>query len=111
MDVALLKAAALHANMTDLAAWLETGAATLWLPLAMIWVFWLVNLVGVRRYGWTVIVLMGLMLAGGLMVIIYGFLTPASTGATLIDSSGNWPVGDSAPPGRRRAGSPSCSAR
>ncbi len=97
MDVALLKAAALHAHMTDLAAWLETGVATLWLPLAMIWLFWLVNLVGVRKYGWTVIVLMSLMLAGGLVVIVYGFLTPASIGAALVEDSGNWTVSGAAP--------------
>jgi len=97
MDVALLKAAALHADMTGLAAWLETTTATLWLPLIMIWLFWLVNLVGVKEYGWTVIVLMVLMLLGGIVVIAYGFLTSPEAGRAAV-MAGDWKLADSAPP-------------
>ncbi|MEA3401778.1 MAG: APC family permease [Armatimonadota bacterium] len=97
MDVTLLKAAALYAGMQGAATWLEGSAATVWLPLGMIWLFWLVNLVGIRKYGWTVIVLMGLMLAGGLVVIVYGFVTPASESARAILQSGHWTPLDAAP--------------
>lgn len=103
MDVALLKAAALHAGLAGLAMWLESSAATIWLPLGMIWLFWLINLLGVKEYGWTVIVLMFLMLAGGLVVIVYGFLTPTATGAQLVSSSPNWqPIAHAPPQGGLR---------
>ncbi len=74
LDVALLRAAAVYAHMHALAAWLETDVARLFLPLAMVWIFWLVNLLGVRAYGRTVVVLMLLMLSGGLVLIVAGAL-------------------------------------
>ncbi len=97
MDVALLKAAALHGGLAGLAGWLETSAATLWLPLAMIWLFWFINLIGIREYGWTVLVLMVLMLAGGLVVIFYGFVTSAETGSRMVLDAGKWTPAASAP--------------
>jgi len=97
MDVALLKAAALHGNLEGLAHYLDSSSATLWLPLVMLWLFWLVNLVGIRSYGWTVIVLMSLMLLGGVVVIVYGFLTPPEVGQRLVLESGNWKPTDLPP--------------
>ncbi|MFO7946076.1 MAG: APC family permease [Armatimonadota bacterium] len=97
MDVALLKAAAMYADLSGVAAWLETPTATLLLPLAMIWLFWFLNIIGVREYGWTVIVLMVLMLIGGLVVIAYGFLTSPEVGRQMI-MAGDWELTESAPP-------------
>jgi len=79
MDVDLLQAAADYGNLTVLADILKTPQAHLWVPLVMIWLFWLLNVLGVRTYGITVIVLMFLMLAGGICIIIAGLLnTPAT---------------------------------
>ncbi|MCX7597706.1 MAG: APC family permease [Armatimonadetes bacterium] len=69
MDVALLKAAALYAHLDSLAAWLETPQARLGLPIAMIWLFWFINYIGVRIYGLTVSVLMLTMFAGGAVML------------------------------------------
>lgn len=90
MDVTLLKAAADYAGMTGLSAFLQTRSAQLWLPIALIWVFWLVNLLGVRKYGATVIVLMILMLAGGAAVIVVGFLSGPERWLLLAEQSGKW---------------------
>jgi amino acid transporter len=38
----------------------------------MIWLFWLVNILGIRTYGAVVVVLMILMLAGGAVLVVYG---------------------------------------
>ncbi len=72
MDVPLLKAAALYANQRGLADLLEMRAVRIVLPLLVVWVFWLINVVGVKTYGWTVIVLMALMLTGGACMIGVG---------------------------------------
>lgn len=77
MDVALLASGVgyleAYIGMGGLVAWLTSDLAKLVIPVAMIWLFWLINLLGVRTYGWTVIVLMILMLLGGVAVIITGF--------------------------------------
>jgi len=62
-----------YIGMRGVVAWLTSDAAKVVIPLAMIWLFWLINLLGVRTYGRTVIVLMILMLLGGVAVIITGF--------------------------------------
>ncbi|MCD6360096.1 MAG: APC family permease [Armatimonadetes bacterium] len=90
IDVTLLRAATIYAKMDTVAAFLETGAARLWIPIALIWIFWLVNLVGVRKYGITVIVLMILMLAGGAVIIAAGLLTTPDRWMALAEQSGNW---------------------
>lgn len=77
IDVALLASGVgyltAYTGTHGLVAWLTSDAAKVVIPLGMIWVFWLVNLLGVRTYGWTVIVLMMLMLLGGAAVIVVGF--------------------------------------
>ncbi len=77
MDVALLQSGVgyltPYVDVGPIFAFLSSGAAKLVVPLGMIWLFWLLNVLGVRTYGWTVIVLMTLMLLGGLAVIIVGF--------------------------------------
>ena len=90
IDVSLLRAATIYARMDGAAAFLQTGPARLWLPIALIWVFWLVNLLGVRKYGATVIVLMVLMLAGGLVVIVAGFGASPDRWLMLAERAGTW---------------------
>jgi APA family basic amino acid/polyamine antiporter len=79
MDVALLESGigylSPYMNVGPVFAFLSSGLAKLVIPLAMIWIFWFVNVIGVRTYGRTVVVLMFLMLLGGLAVIITGFLS------------------------------------
>lgn len=89
LDVALIRAAALYAHLDALAAWLETPAARLGIPIVMVWAFWLINLLGVRVYGATVIALMLLMLSGGLIVILAGaFTTHGSFAAAMAAREG-----------------------
>ena len=77
MDVALLESGigylSPYMNVDGVFAFLSSGTAKLIIPLAMIWLFWAINIVGVRTYAWTVILLMFLMFLGGIAVIITGF--------------------------------------
>jgi amino acid transporter len=77
VDVALLQSGIGYLNpymdLGPVYTFLSSDAAKLIVPLVMIWIFWLVNVLGVRTYGTTVIVLMFLMLLGGLCVIVAGF--------------------------------------
>ncbi len=74
LDIALLRDAAALWGLDGVAAGLNTAWGTLGLPLLMIWLFWLINIVGVRTFGITVIILMTLMLGGGLCLIAVGLL-------------------------------------
>lgn len=78
MDVALIESGigylSPYMDVGPVFAFLTTKAAKLIIPLAMIWIFWLLNILGVRTYGWTVVLLMTLMLLGGIAVIVTGFL-------------------------------------
>jgi APA family basic amino acid/polyamine antiporter len=83
VDVALLQSGigylAPYVELGPVYAFLTSDVAKLIVPLAMIWLFWLVNVLGVRTYGTTVVVLMFLMLLGGLCVIFVGLTnTPQS---------------------------------
>ncbi len=77
MDVALLESGigylSPHLDVAGIFAFLSSHLAKLIIPLAMIWLFWAINIIGLRTYAWTVIILMVLMLLGGLAVIITGF--------------------------------------
>jgi APA family basic amino acid/polyamine antiporter len=78
IDVALLASGigylSPYLRVEGVVVWLTGDAAKVIVPLAMIWLFWLINVLGVRTYGWTVIVLMTLMLLGGVAIIVTGFL-------------------------------------
>ncbi|MCD6351678.1 MAG: APC family permease [Armatimonadetes bacterium] len=79
LDVSLVAAAAQYAHLEGVAEWLKTPMARLSLPLAMVWLFWYINLRGVKLYGQTVTVLMLLMLSGGLVIIVAGLLADHNT--------------------------------
>jgi len=76
VDVALLQSGigylGAYMDLGPLYEFLSAPAAKLIIPLGMIWLFWLINVLGVRTYGTTVVALMILMLLGGLCVIVYG---------------------------------------
>ena len=78
MDVALLASGIgylePYVNVRATIAFLISDSGKLTTGFAMIWLFWLVNLLGVRTYGWIVIALMIFELAGGLVVIGAGLL-------------------------------------
>jgi len=90
IDVTLLKAATMYAHLPAATAFLSTNAARLWIPVGLIWLFWLINLLGVRKYGITVIVLMILMLMGGAVIIVVGFFTSPERWTALADQAGTW---------------------
>jgi hypothetical protein len=60
-------------GLTDLAGVLEIGSVRITLALAFLWTFTAVNLRGVKFYERTLVPLMFLMFAAGLVVIISGF--------------------------------------
>ncbi len=78
MDVALLASGIgyldPYLSVSPAVAFLISGTGKLVVGLVMIWLFWLINLLGVRTYGWVVILLMIFELAGGLVVIATGLL-------------------------------------
>ncbi len=89
IDVPLLRAAAEYAGIEWLSVALGMHMVQLLLPLLLLWLFWLVNLVGVRTYGITVVVLMILMLLGGVVVIGVGLVnSPADYAQALLAEKG-----------------------
>ncbi len=60
-------------SMSGLAGLMETGALRLLLPIAFLWGFTVVNLLGVQIYQRTLVPLMFLMFIGGLVAIPVGF--------------------------------------
>lgn len=104
MDVALLASGVgyLEAYMEvgPVVSFLTSPLAKLIIPIAMIWTFWFVNLLGVRTYGRTVIVLMALMLTGGLAVIVSGFAVGPERFAAAFDTNPGVAVLDSLAKGR-----------
>jgi APA family basic amino acid/polyamine antiporter len=88
VDVALLQSGvgylAPYMEVGPVYAFLSSSAAKLIVPLGMIWLFWLINVLGVRTYGTTVIVLMFLMLVGGICIIVVGFSNEAQDFASAL---------------------------
>lgn len=60
--------------LTGVAAFLEIGIVRLMLPMGFLWLFTIVNLLGTKFYERTLVPLMVLMFAGGLVAIAAGFL-------------------------------------
>ncbi len=92
LDVSLLKAAATYAGWPAVTDFLSSSGGRLVVPLVMLWLFWLINILGVRKYGVTVIVLMILMLAGGVVLIGYGIGANHSSWAAGARATGLWTV-------------------
>ncbi len=84
LDIPLMRDAAELWGYTGLAAVLNSAVGTLILPLLMVWVFWLVNVLGMRLFGATCIALMFLMLSGGAVLIFTGLTrSPADFAAVM----------------------------
>lgn len=60
-------------SLTGVASWLEQDVARLLVPMAFLWVFVAVNLLGAKLYQRTLVPLMFLMFLGGIVVIPVGF--------------------------------------
>ncbi len=82
MSVTLLQAAAEYLGAAGAAEFLRGNTGVLIIGLAMVWLFWLINILGVRTYGAVVIVLMVLMLAGGAVLVVYALTGSHETFAT-----------------------------
>ncbi|MFQ6081869.1 MAG: APC family permease [Candidatus Aminicenantia bacterium] len=78
IDIPLLRDAAHHAGLIGVSNFLNTDIARIGIPLLMVWFFWFINLIGIEEYGYTVIILMFLMLTGGVILILTGFLNSHS---------------------------------
>ncbi|MDZ7631070.1 MAG: APC family permease [Gemmatimonadaceae bacterium] len=72
--VPFLRDVAVAAAWTDAAALLETGALRLAIPLAVLWLFTLVNILGIKSYERILVPLLGLTFILGFVVIVAGFL-------------------------------------
>jgi APA family basic amino acid/polyamine antiporter len=83
-DVSLLRDAARLWGMEGIAEVFDTSVGTLWVPLLMVWVFWFINILGMRTFGATVIALMIFMLLGGVCIILTGFLHNQSDFASAV---------------------------
>ncbi len=96
VDVALLQSGigylTAFMDLEPVYAFLSSDAAKLAVPLGMIWIFWLVNVLGVRTYGLTVIVLMFLMLLGGLCIIVVGLTNGPQSFATALTAHPESPL-------------------
>lgn len=88
LDTALLRDAAHGWGYTGLSEALNSSAARLWIPLAMVWLFWFINLLGMRTFGATCISLMCLMMAGGVVLIVTGFLNTPDDYARVMAADG-----------------------
>jgi len=73
IDVPLLRDAATYWGWTTVAHALSGTFGSLILPLVMVWLFWGINMVGMRMFGATCVALMILMLTGGACLIFTGF--------------------------------------
>ena len=72
--VPFLRDIAIAAQWQGAAATLDTGAMRLAIPLAVLWTFTLVNVLGVKSYERILVPLLGLTFALGGVVIVAGFL-------------------------------------
>ncbi|HXV63251.1 MAG TPA: APC family permease [Vicinamibacteria bacterium] len=72
--VPFLRDIAASVSFSGVAAFLETSAVRLVVPLAFLWLFTVVNLMGTKTYERTLVPLMVLMFTGGLVAIPAGFL-------------------------------------
>jgi amino acid transporter len=72
--VPFLRDVAIAAQWTGIAATLETGAMRLGIPLAVLWTFAAVNVLGVKSYERILVPLLGLTFILGGVVIVAGFM-------------------------------------
>lgn len=87
--VPFLRDVAAALGLAGLAAGLETGAVRLAVALAFLWLFTVVNLLGVKTYERTLIPLMFVMFALGSIVIFAGFAhDPADFAASVLEREG-----------------------
>lgn len=72
MDVFILKDALLFANLKLLAAFMNTWVGQIVTSLSFIWIFWGVNMLGVKKYKSSVLFLASIMVIGGIFIVYTG---------------------------------------
>lgn len=72
--VPFLRDVAIAASWTDIATVLETGVVRVGIPLTLLWLFALVNVLGIKSYERILVPLLGLTFVLGGIVIVAGFL-------------------------------------
>ncbi len=87
MDVFILKDALAFANLTQLAAFMNTWIGQIVVSLSFIWVFWGVNILGVKKYESAVIILASIMLIGGAFIVYTGLIHTQSDFLNIIGHS------------------------
>ncbi len=58
-------------GLTSIGHWINSPAGTLIIGLAIIWLIWLIHITSIRSVGYSSIILMFLMFAGGFFIIYY----------------------------------------
>jgi amino acid transporter len=87
--IPFLRDLAVAVSLSSVASLLETGAARLLGPIAFLWIFTGVNLLGAKTYQRTLVPLMLLMFMGGVVVIPVGFsFTHAEFAAAVLARDG-----------------------
>ena len=74
MDVLILADSFHFLGLTSAEQFLRSPLGEISIPISLIWFFWLIHMLGVRKYGITVIALMFLMFFGGAIIIGTNFL-------------------------------------
>lgn len=74
MLVPFLRDVAIAASWTDTAAMLQTGVVRLAIPLSVLWLFALVNVLGIKSYERILVPLLGLTFVLGGIAIVAGFM-------------------------------------
>jgi len=72
MDVFILKDALMFANLKLLGAFMNTWFGQILVSLSFIWIFWGVNMMGVKKYKSAVIILATIMIIGGIFIAYTG---------------------------------------
>ena len=73
MDVSILATMFHYIGLYSIEQFLTSPIGAIFSSLSIIWFFWLINYFGVRKYGYTVVILATLMIVGGAFVMYVGF--------------------------------------
>ena len=74
MDVMILADSMHFLGLTEVETFLKSTIGSIIIPISLIWIFWLVHMHGVKKYGTTVVLLMILMLIGGAIIMTTNLL-------------------------------------
>ncbi len=75
-------------GLTGLGHWINSPAGTIIIGLAIIWLIWLIHIISIKSVGWSSIILMILMFAGGFFIIYYGLTNNPADYARVLQAHG-----------------------